>query len=123
MGQKGLSKLISSLKNSNQEIRKYSLKLLINLLDSNEVLQNLFCEKFNFNQVGSVICLNWIPMAIRDNCEIDGTFIQNLKESSQILGQKMNYWMWPNNPNYNNDILPDPLRYLVGIIYSKNVIL
>ena len=59
LSDKGINKTLKNLKNEKEEIRKISVKLLFNLLGNNEILQNIFCEKFEFNLIGNVICLNW----------------------------------------------------------------
>lgn len=49
------------------------MKFLIELIYNNEVLQNIFCEKFNFNPIGSAIVLNWFPTILKDNLNLDGS--------------------------------------------------
>ena len=92
------------------------------LLYNNEVLQNIFCEKFNFNPIGNVICLNWLPKDLKDNLKIDLRVMMEIKSSINAKEKVMKYWMWPPNEKYNDDIIPDPQKYLIGFYYSnKNV--
>ncbi len=95
---------------------------MIELLYNNEVLQNIFCEKFNFNPIGNVICFNWLPKTLKENVKIDEKMIFEIKNSSNVIG-KGKYWMWPVNLKYDNDTIPDPQKYLIGFYYAnKNVI-
>lgn len=94
---------------------------MIELLNGNEVLQNIFCEKFNFNPIGNVICLNWLPSVLKENLKIDERSINDIKSSNSNT-QKGKYWMWPYNNKYNDDVFPDPNKYLIGFYYAnKNV--
>lgn len=121
LSDKGLNKLITAFKDNNVEVRKNSCKVLIELLYNNEVLQNIFCEKFNFNPVGNVICINWLPKYLKENIKIDEKVINEIKNSNINTG-KNKFWMWPNNSKYNDDNIPDPQKYLLGFYYSnKNV--
>jgi hypothetical protein len=80
LSDKGISKIMLTMKHENIgkkiiiyiELRKISCKLLIELLNNNEVLQNIFCEKFNFNPIGNIICLNWFPKVLKDYLNMDG---------------------------------------------------
>ena len=58
LSDKGLNKLLSLLKANNVEVRKNSFKVIVNLLSGSEILQNLFCEKYNFNPIINIIIIN-----------------------------------------------------------------
>ncbi len=108
------------MKDSSLEIRKMSFKMMVDILFGNEVLQNIFCEKFGFNPIGNTICLNWLPRYIKENIKIDENLLNDIKNVGNQL--KLKYWMWPENPKYNDEVLPDPQKYLLGFFYSnKNV--
>lgn len=121
LSEKGLNKLLNGMKDSNVDIRKLSAKVMIDLISKNEILQNIFCEKFNFNPIGSVICINWIPKYFKDNIVLDESIMIDIKNS--FNDSKTNkYWMYPKNKDYNDDSFPDPQKYLIGFYYSsKNV--
>jgi hypothetical protein len=105
------------------EVRKTSCKVIIELLNNNEVLQNIFCEKFGFNPIGNVICLNWLPRTLKENIKIDERVITEIKISINSSLREMKYWMWPGNNKYTDENIPDPQRYLIGFYYAnKNVI-
>jgi hypothetical protein len=111
------------MKHKNETIRKASFLVLIDLLYNNEVLQNIFCEKYNFNPIGNVICINWLPPVFKEKIAIDTSLIIELKKSSSNCITNTKYWKWPNNPKYTDDLIPDPERYLVGFFYSSKVII
>jgi hypothetical protein len=76
--EKGIFQLMNGIKNKNIgqalfniEIRKSSFKILIEILYNNEILQNIFCEKFNLNPIGNIICLNWFPSTLSELVNID----------------------------------------------------
>jgi hypothetical protein len=46
---------------------------MIEILYNNEILQNIFCEKFNFNPIGNAICLNWFPKILKEHVNIDAS--------------------------------------------------
>jgi hypothetical protein len=120
LSDKGITKLLTSLKENNIEIRRTTCKVLLEMLYNNELLQNIFCEKFNFNPIGNVICLNWLPKYLKENIKIDDKVINEIKNFNSTKGLK--YWMWPENLKYSDDILPDPQKYLIGFYYAnKNV--
>jgi hypothetical protein len=102
-------------------IRRLSSKVIIDLIQNNEILQNIFCEKFNFNPIGSVICINWIPKCFKELILIDEAIMIDMKNS--FSKPKVNkYWIYPRNNIYNDDEFPDPQKYLIGFYYStKNV--
>jgi hypothetical protein len=121
LSDRGLNKLLTCFKENNVEIRKNACKVLIDLLNNNEVLQNIFCEKFNFNPVGNVVCINWLPKELKENIKIDEKIIWDIKLSANTIGS-LKYWMWPFNNKYTNETIPDPQKYLVGFYYAnKNV--
>lgn len=109
------------MKDKNETIRKMSFLVLINLLYNNEVLQNIFCEKYNFNPIGNVICINWLPSIFKEKITLDSNLILELKKSSTASNSTTRYWKWPNNPKYTDDLIPDPERYLVGFYYSSKI--
>ena len=113
---------MTGLKDNNFEIRKYSSKALLELLNANEVLQNIFCEKFGFNPIGNVICLNWLPKYLKENLKIDEKVLSEIKSSGNLSMKSLKFWMWPNNTKYSDDNMPDPQKYLIGFYYAnKNV--
>ena len=117
LSDKGLSKLLGSSKDGNTDVRKSSIRLVLELLNNNEVLQNIFCEKFNFNPIGNVICLNWLPKYLKENVKIDEKLINEIRNSNP--GRNMKYWMWPENQKYTDEIIPDPMKYLIGFYYAN----
>jgi hypothetical protein len=122
LSDKGFNKLSACLKDKNIDIRKLSFRIFIDLLSNNDVLQNIFCEKFNFNPVGNVICFNWIPKPLKENIKFDARVLKNIKQSTNIQQARKQYWMWPENLIYTDDNLPDPTKYLFGVFYgNKNV--
>lgn len=124
LSDRGFNKLLHCLRENNREIRILSFKILIDLLYNNDVLQNIFCEKFNFNPVGNVICLNWMPKGIKNNTVLDERILKDIKLSSNINISGKRYWMWPENNFYNDENIPDPQKYLLGVFYGiKNVLI
>lgn len=121
LSDKGLNKLLSLMKDKNEQIRKTSFLVLIDLLNNNEVLQNIFCEKYNFNPIGNVICINWLPSVFKEKVTLDTNLILELKKCSNFTGGNTKYWKWPNNPKYTDDNLPDPEKYLLGFFYSSKI--
>lgn len=121
LSEKGLNKLLNGMKDVNSDIRKLSARVMIDLIYNNEILQNIFCEKFNFNPIGSVICINWVPKYFKETINIDEAVMIDIKNS--FNGPKINrFWMYPENRDYNDDNFPDPQKYLIGFYYSsKNV--
>jgi len=121
LSDKGFNKLLACLNHKKQEIRKLSFRIFVDLLYNNDVLQNIFCEKFDFNPVGNVICLNWMPKPLKEKIKFDAKLLKNIKQSTNIQSKRQ-YWMWPDNVIYNDDNLPDPQKYLIGVYYgNKNV--
>ena len=120
LSDKGLNKLLSLLKANNIEVRKNSFKVLVNLLKDNEILQNLFCEKYNFNPIGNVIVINWLPSDLKNKFQLNEHTLYEIKKTqNDNLDKKKLFWMWPPNPKYNKDNYPDPQKYLLGI-YTAN---
>lgn len=121
LSEKGLNKLLNGMRDVNPEIRKLSAKVMIDLISNNEILQNIFCEKFNFNPIGSVICINWVPKFFKEIITIDEGLLIDIKNSFNTPKDKK-YWMYPYNNTYDDDSFPDPQKYLIGFYYSsKNV--
>ena len=122
LSDKGLNQILSLMRDKNENIRKLSFIVLINLLYNNDVLQNIFCEKYNFNPIGNVICINWLPSIFKEKVKMDITLINELKRNSSMSNMQNSqtkYWQWPNNSKYTDEILPDPERYLLGFYYSN----
>ena len=120
LSDKGLNKLLALLKANNIEVRKSSFKVLVNLLKDNEILQNLFCEKYNFNPIGNVIVINWLPSGLENKFRLNEHTLYEIKKTqNDNLDKKKLFWMWPPNPKYNKDNYPDPQKYLLGI-YTAN---
>lgn len=117
LSDKGLNRLLCFLKVENEDIRKLALRVVIELLGNNEILQNIFCEKYNFNPVGNVICINWLPSQLKSNITINEHVLYDIKMSQFIEERKRNYWMWPDNSKYTNEEMPDPEKYLLGLFY------
>lgn len=118
---KGLNQLLSLMKNKNENLRKLSFMVLILILYNNENLQNIFCEKYNFNPIGNVICLNWLPSIFKEKVNLDENLINELKKNANLGNSNSNtkYWKFPNNKKYTDEIIPDPERYLLGFFYSS----
>ncbi len=120
LSDKGLNKLLSLLKANNIDVRKNSFKVLVNLLKDSEILQNLFCEKYNFNPIGNVIVINWLPTDLSNKFKLNEHTLYEIKKTqNDNLDKKKAFWMWPRNDKYNKDNYPDPQKYLVGI-YTAN---
>lgn len=117
LSDRGFNKLLFCLREKNKEIRLVSFRIFIDLLYNNDVLQNIFCEKFNFNPVGNVICLNWIPKLLKNNIKIDEIILKDIKCSTNNISLKR-FWMWPENNSYSDENLPDSEKYLIGIYYG-----
>ena len=118
---KGLNQLLSLMKSKNENLRKLSFIVLILILYNNENLQNIFCEKYNFNPIGNVICLNWLPSIFKEKVNLDENLINELKKNANLGNSNSNtkYWKFPNNKKYTDEIIPDPERYLLGFFYSS----
>jgi hypothetical protein len=117
---KGLNQLLSLMKSKNENLRKLSFIVLILILYNNENLQNIFCEKYNFNPIGNVICLNWLPSIFKEKVNLDENLINELKKNANLGNSNSNtkYWKFPNNKKYTDEIIPDPERYLLGFFCS-----
>lgn len=116
---RGLTKILTLIKDGSPELRKSLAKFLIDMIYGNEVLQNIFCEKFNFTPIGTVICVNWFPKHLKDVIKIDEKLILDIKASLNSP-QKLRYWMYPFNSDYNDEVIPDPQKYLIGFYYTSN---
>lgn len=118
LSDKGLEKLTEMIKVENNEISKLSFLCLVNLLYKNEVLVNIYCEKYGFNPVGNVICINWLPKFFEEKIQLSLELLQNIQESSENYKQNTKYWKWPNNEKYTDSNVPDPQKYLLGFIHK-----
>ena len=122
LSDKGLEKLTEMIKMDNVEISKLSFLCLVNILYKNEVLVNIYCEKYGFNPVGNVICINWLPKVFEDKISLSLEILQDIQDSAENYKQNTKYWKWPNNNKYNDSNIPDPHRYLLGFIHKDNEI-
>ena len=120
LSDKGLNKLLALLKANNVEVRKNAFKVIVNLLSGSEILQNLFCEKYNFNPIGNVIVINWLPSELKNKFKLNEHTLYEIKKTqNDNLNGTRTFWQWPPNPKYNKDNYPDPQKYLLGI-YTAN---
>ena len=120
LSDKGLNKLLSLLKANNIELRKNAFKVIVNLLSGSEILQNLFCEKYNFNPIGNVIVINWLPAELKNKFKLNEHTLYEIKKTqNDNLNGTRTFWQWPPNPKYNKDNYPDPQKYLLGV-YCAN---
>ena len=124
LSDKGLEKLTEMIKMDNIEISKLSFLCLINILHKNEILVNIYCEKYGFNPVGNVICINWLPKIFEEKISLSLELLQDIQDSAENYKQNTKYWKWPNNNKYNDNNIPDPHKYLLGFVHkeSENVI-
>jgi hypothetical protein len=122
LSDKGLEKLTDMIKMDNIEISKLSFLCLVNILYKNEVLVNIYCEKYGFNPVGNVICINWLPKVFEDKISLSLEVLQDIQDSAENYKQNTKYWKWPNNTKYTDSNLPDPHKYLLGFIHKDNEI-
>ena len=124
LSDKGLEKLTEMIKMDNEEISKLSFLCLINILYKNDILVNIYCEKYGFNPVGNVICINWLPKIFEEKISLSMELLQDIQDSAENYKQNTKYWKWPNNEKYNDNNIPDPHKYLLGFIHkeSENVI-
>ena len=120
MSDKGLEKLTEMTRGDDIEIRKLAFLCLINILYKNEVLINIYCEKYGFNPVGNVICINWLPKVFDEKVSLTLEILQDIQKSSENFKQNTKYWKWPNNSKYTDTIVPDPHKYLLGFIHKEN---
>ena len=120
LSDKGLEKLTEMIKMDNVEISKLSFLCLVNILYKNEVLVNIYCEKYGFNPVGNVICINWLPKEFEEKISLSLEILQDIQDSAENFKQKTKYWKWPNNSKYTDSIIPDPHKYLLGFVYKDN---
>jgi len=123
LSDKGLEKLTEMIKTDNEEISKLSFLCLVNILYKNEVLVNIYCEKYGFNPVGNVICINWLPKIFEDKISLSLELLQDIQDSAENFRQKTKYWKWPNNEKYTDTNIPDPHKYLLGFVHKDNEIL
>ena len=120
LSDKGLEKLTEMVKMDNMEISKLSFLCLVNILYKNEVLLNIYCEKYGFNPVGNVICINWLPKVFEEKISLSLEILQDIQESAENFKQNTKYWKWPNNSKYTDSNLPDPNKYLLGFVHKEN---
>ena len=125
LSDKGLNRLLVLLKHPKEEVRKNSFKVLAYLLNNSEILQNIFCEKFSFNPVGNVIVINWLPAELKKKLILNEHVLYEIKktQNDNLNNNSLLYWQWPPNDKYNNDILPDPQKYLLGIYCTNRSII
>ena len=120
LSDKGLEKLTEMIKIDNVEISKLSFLCLVNILYKNEVLVNIYCEKYGFNPVGNVICINWLPKVFEDKISLSLEILQDIQDSAENFKQNTKYWKWPNNTKYTDNNIPDPHKYLLGFIHKDS---
>ena len=120
LSDKGLEKLTEMIKMDNIEISKLSFQCLVNILYNNEILVNIYCEKYGFNPVGNVICINWLPKIFEEKISLSLEILQDIQDSAENYNQKTKYWKWPNNQKYNDNNIPDPHKYLLGFVHKEN---
>ena len=120
LSDKGLEKLTEMIKIDNVEISKLSFLCLVNILHKNEVLVNIYCEKYGFNPVGNVICINWLPKVFEEKISLTLELLQDIQDSAENYKQNTKYWKWPNNTKYTDSNIPDPHKYLLGFIHKDN---
>ena len=104
----------------NEEISKLSFLCLINILYKNDILVNIYCEKYGFNPVGNVICINWLPKVFEEKISLSLELLKDIQDSAENYEQNTKYWKWPNNNKYNDNIIPDPHKYLLGFVHREN---
>ena len=124
LSDKGLEKLTEMIKMDNVEISKLAFLCLINILYKNDILVNIYCEKYGFNPVGNVICINWLPKVFEEKISLSLELLKDIQDSAENYEQNTKYWKWPNNNKYNDNIIPDPHKYLLGFVHreSENII-
>ena len=120
LSDKGLEKLTDMIKMDNKEISKLSFQCLQNILYKNEILINIYCEKYGFNPVGNVICINWLPKIFEEKISLSLEILQDIQDSAENYKQNTKYWKWPNNEKYNDNNIPDPHKYLLGFFHKDN---
>ena len=120
LSDKGLEKLTEMIKMDNIEISKLSFQCLVNILYNNEILVNIYCEKYGFNPVGNVICINWLPKVFEEKISLSLEMLKDIQDSAENYKQNTKYWKWPNNDKYNDNNIPDPHKYLLGFIHKES---
>ena len=108
------------IKTDNVELSKLSFQCLQNILYKNEILMNIYCEKYGFNPVGNVICINWLPKIFEEKISLSLEILQDIQDSAENYKQNTKYWKWPNNEKYNDINIPDPHKYLLGFFHKEN---
>ena len=104
----------------NKEISILSFQCLHIILYKNEILINIYCEKYGFNPVGNVICINWLPKIFEEKISLSLEILQDIQDSAENYKQNTKYWKWPNNEKYNDNNIPDPHKYLLGFFHKDN---
>lgn len=117
---KGFEKLTEIIRYDNPEVGKLAFICLINLLHKNEILINLYCERFGFSAVGNVVCINWLPKEFEEKVTLNYAMLKDIQDSSFNFKQTTKYWKWPNNPYYSDTNVPDPQKYLLGFLHKEN---
>ena len=120
LSDKGLEKLTEMIKMDNEEISKLSFLCLINILYKNDILVNIYCEKYGFNPLGNVICINWLPKIFEEKITLSLELLQDIQDSAEHYKQNTKYWKWPNNEKYNDNNIPDPHKYLLGFVHKES---
>ena len=120
LSDKGLEKLTEMIKMDNEEISKLSFLCLINILYKNDILVNIYCEKYGFNPLGNVICINWLPKIFEEKISLSLELLQDIQDSAENYKQNTKYWKWPNNEKYNDNNIPDPHKYLLGFVHKES---
>ena len=120
LSDKGLEKLTEMIKMDNIEISKLSFQCLVNILYNNEILVNIYCEKYGFNPLGNVICINWLPKIFEEKISLSLEILKDIQDSAENYNQKTKYWKWPNNDKYTDNNIPDPHKYLLGFVHKEN---
>ena len=120
LSDKGLEKLTEMIKMDNEEISKLSFLCLINILYKNDILVNIYCEKYGFNPLGNVICINWLPKIFEEKISLSLELLQDIQDSAEHYKQNTKYWKWPNNEKYNDNNIPDPHKYLLGFVHKES---
>ena len=71
------------IKSDNTEISKLSFQCPVNILYKNEILVNIYYEKYGFNPVGNVICINWLPKIFEEKIPLSFELLQDIQDSAE----------------------------------------
>ncbi len=125
--------LFSFLNNESKELRLAAIKLILSFLYKEIIPEQKYQLKeenfkelilyFNFYPIGQLIALNWLPQGLNElmqsNINLMKILVDDLNSSHY---QNRKYWIWPPNEKYNNDnIIPDPQKYLICIYKDNNI--